>query len=987
MLLTLSVSRADAVIPPVSWDFQTAPEDITIVNNEEGSPTFEYVDWRKNLVYEASYGDSPASEMLVLPLVQLKAGKTYELSYSAYASWYRFDWNPSLRWLIATAPELLPEGKPIGESVTFTSSYNPGTYSLTFEVAADGTYSIGALFSADEAQGSASFYLSSISLDGGISANAPVAPGLSVTPVIRDGSLAIDIQLAAPDKTISGSDITGTLTYTVANATGRFSQTGDILPGETKVLADDGCDNAGESYTAYVTSGGDTGQTVTVRCVPEYDRPSAPENVRISRQENGVILIEWDPVTEGISGGLFNPSTVVYSVQRSDRTSVATKIQGTSVTDSPTIPEEGQSAYRYTVSAYGNAESYTSSSAVSDEILIGNPYQGGLTESFDNGSAGTSAWSFGPASATSSAWSASTSSYSNPECNKDSDGTGGFLLFNPSYSDGMEYRSPLIDMTGCTDPRLSMDIYRYSTAPAEALVELWVESDGIRTAIDNGNLCLNAENDGWATLGFSLPQCVSEKPFRLVLAGTKVNGQAYKAIIDRICIRDVKKKDATLESADVVTGLMPGQTVDVSASVMNTGSESLEGVFVTVSIDSEDTGETTPFSLWSGQKKLLSIPVYISPFLADQDHVVTVTVHADGDLDTSDNSIAVPVAVGKHPLPYAIPLSAEHTDDGALVRWSAPEVPSEPVGTAVTESFEDWDTGNTEAVEDWIFIDSDGKDKNGLAGVNVDQKFAFFVADKFSTSAASTFTAADGAKALVTTRASDYSETDVWLISPCIDPAAEISFQATGIGFRGADTASFELGYLPDNSTDISAFVKTEDIETSGYSWETVSTLLPADAGRFAIHIVNVQTYGVAFDDFRFKAISEPPVLDSYKIWRNRQLVATLTPEHTSWTDPDADKTTDNHYHISCVYMPDKEVMDNEGIMLKANSMPGSVEGIVRETGWELRRNTLEAHGKVAVYTIQGIKVAEADTSGSIILEPGIYMVKGNESIDKIIVR
>ncbi len=988
MLLTpFSVTGTESVIPPVSWDFQTAPEDITIVNNEDGSPTFGYVNWKRSLVYETSYGDSPASDMLVLPAMQLKAGKRYGITYSAYASWYRFEWDPTLKWVIAPSAGQLAQGETIGEPVAFTSSYDPEEHSFTFEVDADGTYVLAALLNAGEPQGSGSFYMCAVALDGGVSLNAPSAPGLSVNPAIREGSLKMDISITAPQKTMSGAAIDGSMTYSLTNSTGRFSLTGDISAGQTIIITDDGCDPNGETYTAFVALGEETGQAATASCTPEYDRPAAPCNVTTSLQDDGTVTVAWDPVTEGKNGGLFNPATVVYSVQRSDRHTVATKISGTSVTDIPVIPDEGQAAYSYTVSAYGDPMSYYYSSADSDEIILGHPYQGKLSESFDNGNASTSIWSYGPAGTSYSAWSPTTSSYSNPSCMADSDGTGGFLLFNPSYSDGVEYISPVIDMTGAMNPRVSLDIYRYASAPEQPLVSLWVESDGMRTPVEEGSLAFKAETDGWASVGFPLPAAVAENEFRLVLSGTKVNGQAYKAIIDNILVRDVKAFDAAIEAIDMENALMPGQTCEVSASVVNNGSEALESVYVSINIGSGEAYRSEPFNLASGQKDTLAMPLYISPFHSGTEQDITVTVHAGGDLDPANDSMTASAAVGTHPLPHASLLSAVHTGSGALLSWSAPEIPTEPVSAAVAESFEGWSPGSTKAMDDWKFIDSDGKDKYGLADVNKDEKFAFFVTDKFSSSAAASLTAADGVKALVTTRASDYSDIDVWLVSPAIDPSAAVSFQTTGIGFRGADAASFEFGYIPAGSESTADFVKTDDVETSGYSWETFKKTLPAGAGRFAIHVTAVNSYGVAFDDFRFNALMAPPELKEYKLWRNREHVTSLTPGCTSWVDHDADRTVDNLYHISCVYNPDKETMDNEGLVLAAGNVPDSMDGIATETGWSLDGNVLTAKEHMEVLDLRGIKIAGAQPSDRIVLEPGLYVIKGKTNHSKIIVK
>lgn len=135
------------------------------------------------------------------------------------------------------------------------------------------------------------------------------------------------------------------------------------------------------------------------------------ENARVTQTGQNSVTIEWDPVTTGANGGLFNPATVVYSVMRSDRTYAATKISETSVTDTPELPAQGQAAVSYTVYAYPDSQSYYSASTKSEEIILGDPYRGEMAESFDNGESTTSIWSFGPAGASYSAWSPSNRSF------------------------------------------------------------------------------------------------------------------------------------------------------------------------------------------------------------------------------------------------------------------------------------------------------------------------------------------------------------------------------------------------------------------------------------------------------------------------------------------------------------------------------------------------------------------------------------------------
>lgn len=975
-LLMLSLSSlpsyaTDALTPPASWSFATDLDGCSIINADPASSTFEHGGWRKNISYYCSYGEI-TDEYLILPTLSLKSGHIYEISYSAYASWYRFDWNPTLSWAIGKSADNL--GTHLTEPKLFDSSYDPESCSFTFTVAEDGDYVIGAHLTADESQGSGSFYISGISIDAGTTGKAPSAPELVVTPAISNGALVMHLSLTMPSTLLDSSPIDGSLNYTVSNKDGRFNMTGTALPSETVVLTDTGCDAQGETYIAYVTTGDDVGKETSINCTPVFDRPAAPQNV-IARQDGDIVNISWDAVTNGENDGLFIPSDVVYTVQRSDRTIIANKISDISVTDTPPMPESGQASYFYTVTAYKDAFTYTGNSADSNELIVGNPYSGQFSESFASGKASTAVWSFGPDGATNSAWQSTTSNYSSPYCSQAVDNDGGFLLFNPSYYDGTDYYTPLIELTQAESPTLELSIFAYSAAPETGLVKLHIVQEGAITPIEDGEICFYAENDHWENLVLRLPATASDSPFRILLEGLKPDGKAYKAIIDAIRVYDQPSCDASITDLTIPEKLMPGDTASISVTVANEGATPLADVTLTLNVAGE-TMTLPPFSLSVRESESKVFQTYISPFMAASECVISATVSAAGDVKGSNDTKTQTAYVGEHQLPVATIVSAIHADGGAAITWNAPEIDVNPASEEVTESFENWTVGSTEPMNGWIFIDADKKAKNGLAGINVDKEFAFFVAEKFSTSSASTIEAADGNNALVTTRNADYSATDSWLISPVFDPTEPVSFMATAFGFRGYDTASFEVGYLPAGTTDIADFIKTQDISTNGYDWEGVNVMFPEDASRFVIHAADVQTNAFAFDRFVYHATPDTPTLNAYNIWRNGELIASVEPSCTSYIDTGYNKTTDNEYHMSCVYEPSRETMEKTGLVLKAWDPSGIGELISEQDFLTIEGRILKSDRFIEIFNSEGIYICSLQPDTAIELQSGIYIIR-----------
>ncbi len=966
---------------PASWDFESGIDGFTVINNQSGSDTFEHNRWSNSVNYYGSFGDS-ADDILVLPPVYLHADKVYEVCYSSYANWFRIDWDPQLEWVIGKAPVTESLNSSISEVIHFDSTSGYASRTFTFSVNESGEYYIGAWLKANEAQGSVNFYINSISIDSGYDGNSPQAPNLTITPAISGGKLINNIRLEAPAHTLSGLPLSDVLKYEISNTSGRFSVQGEITPLQSIDLADMECDEKGETYTAFIISNGIEGKPAINRCIPKYDTPLPPSDVKISQNGND-IQISWNPVTAGAEGGLFNPSSVVYSVQRNDQQIIATKTRSTSATDTPAIPEHGQSLISYTVTAYANAESHVGESANSNSCIVGNPYSRMFEESFAEAATSTSVWTSGPDPESRSAWSPTRASYSSPECRTAYDNDGGFLCFAPSkYYPGNEYHTPVIDMRGCKNATLEFYCYKYPDAPDTQLVRVAIiQGDNLQQLTDNGITFKGC--DEWERVCLEIPEKIVENgPFRIVFIGSDVNGA--KAIIDKISVRNILESNLTVSKADAVKTALPGDELPVTVSIRNEGKTSISDAEVSLTSDYISCPITDMIEVIApGETTTMRMKLPISPFMSGKSISITAEVFCDEDMDSTDNTFEFHISVGSHDLCAITDLNAIHSDNGVILSWTLPAPDSESSSIEMTESFEDWTTGDTTPRKDWIFIDADGRDKFGLAGINEDKKFAFFVTDKFSSYYS--FDMAEGEKALVTTKNADYSTTDSWLISPVIDPSHAVSFKAAGIASRSYTSVSFELGWLPESSTDPRDFVKLTDIHTDGYDWEEISRTFPPEASRFAIHVYDLQENACAFDQFNFHTVPEIPVLRELRVYRNGEKTASLQPDNISWVDSDADPSIDNHYHVSCLYSPSREVMNPDGFMLY-RTIPSQLACIQQTDSFSISGKEVTAFDDIRIFDATGTLMYQLRKGESASLQSGVYVIQHKNTSDKIII-
>lgn len=975
-----TVKAAETI--PVTFSFSSDLEGCTIINPNPSSVEFEWNRWDK-LKYDGGYGDT-ADDWVVTPALSLDAGKIYELSYTASAYWNRIEWNPTVTWMIGFAPNAEDLNAEIQPSLSLESNYNDFTKTFSFSVQTSGEYYIGMHLQADELDGAAEFCLKEIDIKEGLAPTIPSAPELTAKPFIEDGILKVSLTLTAPSSTLGGDELSGEMTYTIVASGDRQVATGTVEAGAEIAIIDTECNSAYETYTATVTNTGGTSKGTEVYVSIKYDTPAAPANVKVE-VAGDLATISWDAVTEGKNGGLFNPATVVYSVQRADRTYVVTKTSECSVTDQLSIPDEGQMGVAYTVQAYSNPDAYSSSDTKSEPVVIGNPYTGSFAESFAGGKTATTLWNFVP-DTEAHAWKPVTSCYSNPSCEEGQDSDGGFLQYTTaSYYRDRNYLSPVIDMSGAQNPVIEFYIYRYSSSPQDPMVNVSLLYGEKEVELTGGQLSFKAESesDGWQLVRLAIPSEV-EGAFRIHFEGlTPVTSMCY-ALIDNLKVRDLPAKNITIDALTAPKSALPGDTSVVEATISNTGADALTGVEVVLSYDGV-TLESQPLELASGEKKVVPFNVYVSPFMTDSDVKFEATVNVAGDKNPDDNSAETEMKVGAHYLPTASSLSASHSDQGVNISWMNPEISDTPTTENVNESFEDRTVGDMSAGDGWIYLDVDGGDRAGLAGVNSGKKYAFFVTDKF-TSSDSSVEAEDGEKALVATRNSDWSDVDVWLISPEIDPSVPVSFYAAGIGGSGFGDANIEVGYLVGNSTDVADFVKKEEVNLDRrMEWEKIELNLPADATRFAIHVTYINNNGVAFDDFSFGALTAAPELMGHKIWRNNSLIATLAPEAVSHLDTEADRTQTNTYHISSLYAPSREVLAPENFVLDSGLATG-IEETDSDNSFVISGNTLTVFADCEVYTLQGQRKATLKAGCTIVLESGVYMIVGSVDPIKVII-
>ncbi|MDE5554392.1 MAG: choice-of-anchor J domain-containing protein, partial [Muribaculaceae bacterium] len=202
-----------------------------------------------------------------------------------------------------------------------------------------------------------------------------------VTANFANGSLSGTIDFKAPSTLFNGSEGSGDITYTIL-ANGSQVATGTTTFG-ADVAAPVTVNDAG-FYTFTVSVSNDKGESPKVE-IKTYVGADTPVSTSVTANfSDGVMTVNWLPVTTSINGGYIDVDNVTYTVTRyPDKEVVANKISATTFTE--TLPEPSKlTTYYYGVVV--NAGELSSAQAVSNSITLGTvtpPFTATFEDSLD----------------------------------------------------------------------------------------------------------------------------------------------------------------------------------------------------------------------------------------------------------------------------------------------------------------------------------------------------------------------------------------------------------------------------------------------------------------------------------------------------------------------------------------------------------------------------------------------------------------------------
>lgn len=899
-----------------------------IDNNNDGST------WTPDYsIGAASYHydwDNDGDDYLVSEPLRLEAGKNYEVTIHAAAS---SDFNTE-RFEVVAGMSATAEGLniPVIEP-TEVSLLTFSEFTGNFTAEESGIYYVAIHGISDANQ----FYLyvSDFSVERGPESTAPAAPTLTGTAA-AEGALSATIQVTAPTQCADRTELTAISKVELYRDNELIGQQDNVTPGAVLDFTDDAIPASG-TYYYHAVAYNESGNGVKSEKLPLYigiDQPGAPENVE-AVDHGTTIDFSWNAVTTGMNGGYVNPADITYEVWKLEvspffvlfQDKLASVTGQTSTTAEYNTDEGEEQDYTYFAVRTINESTENEDNAAWNYtyLFTGKPYELPLTEGFANSELHYF-WESNGLLLT---------------ANYDSDGDGTAMALAAETPGNVLFISGKLNLKDANDPKLVFS----ALSPDISQLYILGDVDGQ----DNWNLLqtINLTDTDYQCYQISLSALKNHERFARIAfmaqykTAATVDEEDYITdygdliFIDDIRIGDFLDNDLAV-SVFAPESVSAGETAPIIVMVENNGLQAASNYTVIVKAgESELFNETVTEELPSFSKKQFTTELPTTIFDEAGDVAITVTVDYAADNDPSDNGIAGAITIVEPDAAAPENLTAAENATGVELGWTAPNAVSE-------EYTEDFENGPGEFTQ--IDADDDGY---GWVYMNDDELMSHS-----GTGGLQSYSYVPNVGAV---------HVDNWLVTPLAILDGTFSFWASAQDGDWPDE-HFAVYVSTKGNESVADFEQVSDeFVATGRSIEYTADLssYAGQTGYIAIrHFNTYDQFAMVVDDISFTKAPAVPV--SFNIYMDRQLIATVEGDNTTYT-VETDKLTEGEhtFAVTAVYANGKE------------SKPATAVFTV-----ETDIHQIAADGKpVDVYSIDGRLILKQATSLDGL--KGVYIVNG----------
>lgn len=817
--------------------------------------------------------------------------------------------------------------------------------------------------------------------------------GLSVTPD-KTGDLKAEVTFTMPSVYINGKSIPATESIDAVIASPIESVTVSGNPGQTVSATVNAAD--GENIIT-VTTRNDKGEGIAVKSAVMCgaDLPINPVATFSVSDDNMEIHMKWDPVTEGVNGGVVPQDGLTYNVYKYYTTSEMgqwvlfeqglTDCEYTFRADS-----ENQQLYQLMVSAKnkrgeseGGLESYAAA-------MLGRPHDMPLNETFPGKTMRyegllidylnedyTASWALDSPG--------SVGATGGPEA--------ALMCLVADGTVGKGYAElPKFSTAGCKKPRIKLNAF-ISAATPETTLRLH-STEGRGNGVTLGVIDSNS-GSGWCELVYELPERYYNKPWVVLSLDVDCQMEGQIFVLGGYEIYESAANDLALLRPSVPAYIRLGEEAPFGVSVQNCGTQSATAPVLKTELYDE-TGlvmnpelSFSPVTLAENEKTdYTGVFNFDRIEQAGQDYTLRISL-PESDENDANNSVKANFRVGMGNMPVAENFIMESGPEANSVElaWDHPYL------YGFVDKIESYSHGcHDYRLGDWKNVDCDM--------ANTYYSEGFDIPDAGLPKAFQAVNAVlSGMEGMVQPSGDSFlmafcpqgATADDWLISPEVEGGSTVMFWMTSLSSVYAETLEVLSSSTDDELDSFNNVLRSVVADVAG--WRLISVTLPDDAKYFAIHYASTDQFGVCIDDITYSPIAPSVEITGWNVYRDDVLVKENL-DATAFAEivPEAGKNYS--YNVAAVGTMNGKSMvfpKSETLVYDGLSSIGNV--VADEWSVNVEAESIIVEGckgmSVEITDMRGVKlfsVADAAQSVAAKVMLGIYIVTVDGKSRKVIV-
>lgn len=903
-----------------NFEEESSLNDYTIIDANNDDKTWK---WESNNAKYDTHSTNYADDWLITPAIQLEKNRLYCISFKAASRGPFYPEQLEVKW--GNSPSAEGMANTLVESQMIqTERHKYMEFERYLSVVEDTPVYIG--FHALSEPNSFTLYITDISVDEGLPFEAPdVVTNLVATPDLT-GAKSATIKFNAPSKTIGGQQLSSLEKIEVWRNNDILieiinnPEIGSLLSVTDNTIPENG------NYTYKIIPYNEYGIGLKseVSVYVGEDIPATPQNSKMKDNGNNSFTFSWDAVTNGANGGYINTDNLYYKIYEVTNNQLGEQIDEVTepiVTISDKNINGGAPRIEYIVVRAANDAG--ESEPLIGMIVAGEASKTPFSESF-------------PQAEPQHFWWTQTQGNSEFELaegeSSDNDG-GSIAFFTMTIGDEASMNSEKITMKDTKSPKLIFDYFAEKETPCILRVEANAGQKGEEDILLHTINMSEIENTGWNKAIIDLSSLKNED-YAIIKLHAQGDVVFSYFLLDNIQIYDLFEQDLSVE-INAPEEATVGIPAPISVTIKNVGENEITQGAPSVDIYVNNK-KIESFSITEALAPLtgsFSHRTEYSPTAIDGDNItVKAVLSFNDDMNIDNNEAAQDVKVLQNIVPTVTALQGISYDKEIQLNWEKPELYQ--LGTDVVEDFEDtnifpaFSTGGVNASNqygnygEWRVYDGDGmhtytwqdydnyENASGIMSWQVFRPSVVFEGDE---NRLNQYGAHSGEQYLSSFNAAlqgGKTPTDDWLISPELDKTNQtVTFYSKEL----SNKFGFEKGEILYSTTgnSIEDFKLLSTFEQHSINWTEMQFKLPYGTKYFAIRCTSEDNFALVVDDISFRNAVESGngdgmTIESYNIYRDGELIATVDGTNNSFTDKDTENT--NHtYQISVVYNPNIE--------------------------------------------------------------------------------